>query len=201
MVEPQPSKLIMPVRSRSAALSKRAGQGSILETVGGPSTTKNRCRATNVQQRATPALFRAQLRKRSTPTTGGQMAGQSRLRTRLQKPENVARRPAPGGRPFSSFLAESYRPVKGRCGTSLRCVSSLGPWPPLDGPGLWQRSPLTDRLGSIPSGHPKGDLPYRRVRHQALTKRSPPIGPCRACRNAKLARGTRRNPTAKRPTW
>jgi hypothetical protein len=28
------------------------------------------------------------------------------------------------------------RPFKGRCGTPLRFVSSLGPWPPLDRPGV-----------------------------------------------------------------
>jgi hypothetical protein len=56
MVEPQPSKLIMPVRSRSAALKESPVQRPVRLGQRGLSSVRKARRATNVQQRATRGL-------------------------------------------------------------------------------------------------------------------------------------------------
>ena len=138
MVEPQPSKLIMPVRSRSAALSETPAQWPRFRTVRPPESGQNRLRATNVQQRATFTILCTQPLRRST---------RNQLAPVGSRRGNLARRPALEVRPFPSFryvisgasrvaaelrFASCPRSARGRPLTHLDCpeLSSKRRYPP-----------------------------------------------------------------------
>jgi hypothetical protein len=121
-----------------------------------------------VQQRATLAILSTQLRRRSTQNEWVPVV--------VARRGNSADRPAQGSGPFHHFHSTS-RCVKGRCGTSLRFVSSLGRRPPLDPPRLsgveLEKAILAPESAlELPRDNPS----IRPVPNPTVTKDSPAFG-------------------------